>query len=119
MSDSYAPGQLPAAPALKLGFTGTLTGYIRTNQTKGDTTELEFIKDEDGNDAVCVITNKGNSLQATAYIKSDTTVPRKGSTLAIGSVRYLVRDVSVEEGATASRVTLDLYKPDATTWATT
>lgn len=118
MSESYAPGQLPASPALKLGFTGTLTGYIRINQTKGDTTELEFIRDENGNDAVCVITNKGTSLQATAYIQSSTSVPAKGSTLAIGTAKYLVRDVSVEEGATASRVTLDLYKPDATTWAT-
>lgn len=118
MPDSYAPGQLPAAPALKLGYTGTLTGYIRINQTKGDTTELEFIKDEDANDAVCIISNKGKSLQATAYIKSGTTEPRKGDTIAVGGVQYLVRDVSVEEGATASRVTLDLYKPDATTWAT-
>ncbi len=111
------PTQTPASPAIEIGFGGnTISCMIRENQSEDDSSELEYIKDESGNDSVAVISNKGKRLTVDGVLKADQAAPAKGSTVSVGSTAYLVESCNVRRTTKAARISMTLYKPNATTW---
>jgi len=110
------PSQL-GSPALALGFGNDTIGIILAETISAENTaDIEYVKDENANDAIAVISNKGVRFTAEGYLKSGQTVPAKGDTVTVNSVAYIVETITVRRTATLNRVSLTLYKPAAATW---
>ena len=113
------PTQNPASPALELGFgTGTIAIMVRETHNEDDSANIEYIPSEAGADAVAVISNPGKRLTVDGWLLSGQTVPKKGQTVTLNSVVYLVESCQVRRTSRTARIALTLYKPDNTTWAT-
>lgn len=101
-----------------IGFLGgTFTGYIRENESQESTADLEYIQDEDANDAIAIVSNPGVRFTVDGIVKSGTSLPTKGSTVTYGSDKYLVESISARSTNKVRRFSMTLYKPDNTTWA--
>lgn len=102
---------------VEIGFLGgTFTGYIRENESKESTADLEYIQDEDANDAIAVVSNPGVRFTVDGVVKAGTTLPAKGDVVTYGSASYLVESVSARSTNKVRRFSMTLYKPDNTTW---
>ena len=109
--------QLPAGQ-VEIGFLGgTFSGYIRENESKESTADLEYIQDEDANDAIAVVSNPGARFTVDGVVKSGTSLPAKGDTVTYASASYIVESVSVRSTNKVRRFSMTLYKPTNTTWS--
>lgn len=104
---------------LALGFGGVDIGEIYPETiTDEPTADIEYIKDKKANDGVALISNKGRRYTAEGYLYANETPPVKGDTVTIGGEKYIVESCPVRRTAKASRLTITVYKPNATTWTT-
>lgn len=119
MSDPVSGAVVQNPPqSVEVGFVGgTITGYIRDNENADNTGDQEYVKDEDGNDSVCLTSNLGLRFQVDGTVAYGTVLPKKGQTVTIGSTKYNVEASSSRSTSKARRFSLTLYKPDATTWS--
>ena len=102
-----------------LGFGGVDIGEILPETITHDpTADIEYIPDKKANDAVALISNRGKRFTAEGYLYANETEPVKGDTVTIGGVKYLVESCPVRRTAKAARITITVYKPNATTWET-
>ena len=121
MSDpvTYPVTQNPAN-TVAIGFLGAkITGFIRENENFEPSADTEYIQDEDANDAVAIVSNRGKRFTVDGVVKHGTTLPRKGDAVTVDSVVYFVEAASARSTSKARRFSLTLYKPDATTFTAT
>lgn len=112
--------QKPSSPALELGLgSDTISIMIRETKNLDDSTEVEYVPNEDGEDSVALISNPGRRFTVDGFLLSGQTVPRKGDVVTAGGVGYIVEASQVRRTSKAARISLTLYKPDNTTWAAT
>lgn len=114
--------QLPASTVV-VGFDGAeLTMMIRSTQDVDSTGNLEYVTSEAGDDAVAVVSNQGVRQTLSGVLKNGQTAPAIGdivTTTATGggsSTKWIVESSKVSRGPTVARVSLTIYKPNATTW---
>lgn len=101
-----------------VGFgSGTISCMIRASQTNASTGNVEYIPDEDGDDCVAVISNKGQRLTAEGALLTGQDVPAKGDIVTINTTKYIVEEVSTTHGSTVTRVSMTLYANNNNTWA--
>ena len=106
------------AGQVEIGFLGgTFTGYIRENESRESTADIEYIQDEDANDAVAVVSNPGARFTVDGVVRAGTTLPAKGGVVTYGGVGYIVESVSARSTSKARRFSMTLYKPTNTTWS--
>ena len=104
---------------LALGFGDVDIGEILPETfTHDPTADLEYIKDRNANDGVALISNRGKRYTAEGYLYANVNPPAKGDTVQIGGVKYLVESCPVRRTAKTARMTITVYKPNATTWET-
>lgn len=104
---------------LALGFGDVDIGEILPETITHDpTSDIEYIKDKKANDGVALISNRGKRYTAEGYLYANVDPPAKGDTVTIGGVKYLVESCPVRRTAKTARMTITVYKPNATTWTT-
>ena len=103
-----------AGIAVAVGFgTGTIRMMVRADQNNAATGNMETVPDEDGNDAVYVVSNLGERLVANGSLLANQTEPKIGDTVTIGNNTYVVRDASVQRTALVARVSLNIERNNA------
>lgn len=102
--------------AALIGFPGgiTLTGFTRESQSDESTADIEYLRDENNNEAVAIVSNPGARVSVEGW---STTAPalKKGDTITIGAVPHIVEAWSVRYTSGATRFSITAYKPDAMT----
>ena len=117
---SATRAQISAGVTVQVGFpTGTITCMVRASQGEAATGNVEYVPDENGDDATAVVSNLGERLTAEGALLNGETAPEKGQVVTINSVKYLVEECSVARTATVARVSLTLYRNKANAWTTT
>ena len=104
---------------LALGFGGVDIGEILPETiTEEPTGDIEYIPDKKANDAVALISNRGKRYTAEGHLYAGVDPPAKGDTVTIGNVKYIVESCPARRTAKTTRITMTVYKPNATTWET-
>jgi len=113
--------QVSTTYTLVIGFStgplknGTAQILLRETQDNEDSTELEWIKDESGADAVGVISNQGNRYSVEGHLLANLpATPRKGDTITMqrgtdAPVKGVVESCRIREVPGASRISLVYY----------
>lgn len=103
-----------AGIVVDVGFgAGTISMMVRADQNNAATGNMETVPDEDGNDAVYVVSNLGERLVANGSLLANQTAPKIGDTVTIGTNTYVVRDASVQRTALVARVSLNIERNNA------
>lgn len=109
-----------AGITVDVGFgTGTISMMVRSDQSAAATGTLETVADENGDDAVYVVTNLGERLTANGSLLANQTAPKKGDPVTINGVTYIVEDASIQRSALVARLSLTLSRNNANTIAAT
>lgn len=102
---------------LALGFGSDTIGAIYPETiTEDKTADIEFIQDGKANDGIALISNRGRRFTGEGHLLASASVPAKGDTVTIGGVLYLVESCQARRTAKTTRITITVYKPDATIW---
>lgn len=101
-----------------IGFpTGeSISGVVRSTYNKDGVGKIEYIPDEDNNDATAIVSALGNRITVEGTMSAANTV-RVGDTVTVNSIKYIVEAVGERRTTLAARITMTLYKPDAMTIA--
>jgi hypothetical protein len=96
----------------------SMTGIIRSSYDKEPTADMEYIKDEDNNDATAVVSNLGMRIVVDGVASAENTTA-KGDVLTVGIapetplVEYIVEAITRRHVPLATRLSLTLYRPTA------
>ena len=103
-----------AGITVDVGFgAGTISMMVRSDQSNAATGNLETVQDENGDDAVYVVSNLGERLVANGSLLAEQTAPNKGDTVTIGTNTYIVEDASIQRTALVARLSLTLSRNNA------
>jgi len=103
-----------AGITVDVGFgDGTISMMVRAEQNNAATGNLETVQDENGDDAVYIVSNLGERLVANGSLLANQTAPKKGDTVTIGTNTYIVEDASVQRTALVARLSLTLSRNNA------
>jgi hypothetical protein len=94
----------------------SMTGIIRSSYDKEPTANLEYVRDENNNDATAVVSNLGMRIVVEGTLSAANTTA-KGSTVTVNSVKYIVESIVRRHTPGATRASMTLYKPTAMTIA--
>lgn len=107
-----------SATTVQVGFgTGTIAMMIRASQNNAASGNVEYVPDENGDDSIAVVSNKGVRLTAEGALITGQTAPVKGDVVTIGTTKYLVEEASTAHTATVTRLSLTLYANSGNVWA--
>jgi len=103
----------PSTNTISLGFPDdiTITGIIRESVDETSFAEIEEVRGEDNAEECSVISGKGSEATITAILPPSFVAPAKGTTISIGTDKWLVTDVRVSSTRTLQRMTLTIRKP--------
>ena len=102
--------------AVLVGFPSgeTMTGIIRDAYDKETTADLEYVRDENNNEATALVSNLGGRIVVDGTASAAVSTA-KGDILTIGeglaAVEYIVEAVTLRHSRTATRVSVTLYRP--------
>jgi hypothetical protein len=96
----------------------TMAGIIRASYDKQPTADLEYVRDENNNDASCVVSNLGGRIVIDG-VATASNATAKGDVLEVGiaegetPVEYIVEDIAKRHSPSATRLSMTLYRPTA------
>jgi hypothetical protein len=98
--------------SVQVGFPSgeTVTGIIRASYDKTPTADIEYVRDENNNEATAVVSNLGMRIVLEGTLSAANTTA-KGSTVTVNSVKYIVEDIVRRHTAGSTRASMTLYKP--------
>ena len=103
-----------AGITVDVGFgDGTISMMVRSDQSNAATGNVETVPDENGDDAVYVVSNLGERLVANGSLLAEQTAPKKGDVVTIGTNKYIVEEASVQRTALVARLSLTLSRNNA------
>ena len=94
-----------------------IQGMIRESVNLEPTADIEYGKDEQNNDAYAIVSNLGNRTSIAGKLSGEVTF-KKGETIAIDEVNYVIESATTAHTLSYTRFNLVVYKPDAMTIAT-
>lgn len=108
----------PSTSTVVIGFpTGTtITGVVRDGFGISSERDIEDVRNED-NDVDCQVLSNAVSIRTVSgHVLSTYTLPVKGDTVTIDSVKYLIHDIKCDYTPTVTRFTMECRKPSAITY---
>ncbi|MCK9468140.1 MAG: hypothetical protein M0Q49_01875 [Porticoccaceae bacterium] len=105
---------------VQIGFPdgATIGGTFRDTYDSDSTADIETIRDEDNNEVTAIVSNLGDRVTIEFTCAASVPDVKKGETLTVGAVLYLVEAANIRRSRSATRGTVTLYKPTAATWTT-
>ena len=95
-----------------IGFpTGeSVTGIVRDTYDKETTADIEFVRDENNNEATALVSNLGMRIVVEGHCSAAVTI-LKGDTVTVNSIKYVCENAVARHSRLATRFSLTLYKP--------
>jgi hypothetical protein len=108
----------PSTSQVTIGFPAgaTVTGVVKEGFEISSEIDIEDVRNEDNNVDCQVLSNKVSIRKVSGHCLSTLTIPAKGDTITIDSVKYLIHDINVAYSRTIARFTMEVRKPDAITY---
>jgi hypothetical protein len=109
---------MPNAPtvigSVLIGFGdgNVIQGMIRESLNLEPTAEIEYGKDEDNNDAYAIVSNLGNRISIAGKLSGVVTF-KKGDTIAIDEVNYVIEQAVTSHTSSFTRFNLIVYVANA------
>ena len=92
-----------------------VANVIRDSHDTETTADIEYVRDENNNEATAVVSNLGARVTVAGVCSAAVTI-KKGDVVTINSVGYLVESATERRTKTVCRFELTAYKPAAATW---
>lgn len=101
-----------------VGFaTGTaVANLLRDNHDTEHTADIEYVRDENNNEATALVSNLGSRITVAGTCSAAITT-KKGDTVTVNSVKYVVESAVERRTKLTCRFELTLYKPAQMTLA--
>lgn len=101
---------------VSIGFAGaTYSGTIREDSSHQPTGDIEFIRNEDNQEATAIISNLGKRITVSFICGAELPTPKVGDTVTLDGVAMLCESADIRHSRTATRGTITGYKPDGLT----
>ena len=88
----------------------TVTGVIRETYDRESTADIEYVRDENNNEATALVSNMGTRVVVDGTCSAAQTIV-KGDFVTINSIKHVCEAATLRYGKLATRFSMTVYKP--------
>jgi len=88
-----------------------IEGVVRDAVDIERSADVEYVRDEDNNDAAAIVSNRGVRKTIAGNMRRDVDIA-KGDVVEIGGGKYIVDSASISRSRSLARFTVTVYAPD-------